>query len=213
MKHARKTIFLLLAAIFLVSTMVGCGSSQKTSSTTSLISSEQDPIPISRIGEETLQYPGENKNYKYNVYETYVAIDEYIGSEIDVTVPEAIDDLPVKVVGGFCFNKTIKNITLPEGIVVIETSAFDYCEVLESINIPENVTEIGSRAFYGCTSLKNLTIPKSVTTIGSKAFGIGDGEHGGFSPIDALIVKFYKGTAAAQYIADSAFDINFEIIG
>ncbi|MBR2860527.1 MAG: leucine-rich repeat domain-containing protein [Clostridia bacterium] len=211
MKHTKRTLSLLLALLCLFS-LAGCATPQGDSSPSYSPVASPTLEPQSRIGEETLQYPAENDEYKYNVYETYVEIQEYIGDATDVAVPVMLDELPVKVVKGFYFNKTIKNVVLPEGLVVIYNCAFDSCSSLETINIPETVTEIGYRAFYDCTSLKSLTIPKSVTEIGSHAVGIGSGTYGGYALLEGLVVKFYKGSAAAQYIADTAFNIKYEII-
>ena len=40
----------------------------------------------------------------------------------------------------------------------------------QNITIPNSVTHIGSSAFMGCTSLKKITIPISATWISDKAF-------------------------------------------
>lgn len=211
MKHIRKTLSILLAAISLVIFVTGCGDSKEKESPSPTSSSQQGKTPVSRIGEETLQYPGNNEKYEYDVYETYVEIKKYVGNEVDVTVPSTIDDLPVKVVGGFYVNNsTIEKITLPKEIVKITRCAFDGCENLKSINIPEGVTEIGDRAFFDCFSLSSLEIPKSVIKIGEFAFGIGR-KNGDFKDIDTLVVKFYKGSAAAKYIANNS-GIKYEII-
>lgn len=159
----------------------------------------------SRIGEEILQYPGKTEEYKYNVFETYIEIEEYIGSDTDIIVPDTIEDLPVKVVGGFYLNDTIKTVTLPEGIVIISGYAFDNCQSLQAVNIPETVIEIGERAFNDCHALKSLTIPQSVTKIGNKAFA------GSYEDRN-LFVRFYKGSAAAEYVAENIWDIQYEII-
>lgn len=208
MKHASNLMLRLFALICLFCIISGCSSPRKGSSSTTTISQEL----VSQIGKEKLQYPASNSEYKYNVYETYVEIDDYLGESPNVVVPKVLENLPVKVVSGFCFNNSIKNVTLPESIVVIGDCAFENCEALETINIPKNVSDIGENAFFDCTSLKSLTIPKNVTTIGENAFGIGSGEYGGYSLIDTLVIRFYKGSAAAQYVAECPFEINYEII-
>ena len=209
MKHTIKILSFFLACICLFCLLTGCSATDDSPSDDKPKKTKgPTPTPISRIGEEQLQYPAENDEFKYNVYETYVEIDEYIGEAENVIVPATIENFPVKVVGGFYFNDIIKTVTLPEGIIIIQNSAFDKCKKLESINIPESIIEIGDSAFYDCVSLKSLTIPKGVTKIGSRAFGICQG----YSLVDSFVVKFYKGSAAAAYVADSAFDIQYEII-
>ena len=59
---------------------------------------------------------------------------------------------------------------IPEGLSMIEKSAFFGCTGLTSIVIPDSVTEIGCGAFYGCTSLTSIVIPEGVTKIGRSAF-------------------------------------------
>ena len=67
--------------------------------------------------------------------------------------------------------KAIKgNVTIPQSMNAIGSSAFYDCTSLESITIGDSVTSIGGSAFSGCTSLESITIPDSVTSIGSSAF-------------------------------------------
>ena len=62
------------------------------------------------------------------------------------------------------------SITIKEGTLSINSSAFSGCVGLSSVFIPESVTSIGSYAFYNCTSLTSITIPNNVMSIGSYAF-------------------------------------------
>ena len=75
----------------------------------------------------------------------------------------------------------LQEVTLPDDVRVIGSSAFFGCAALTTVNLSQvtwinlnafyectslemlildNVTEIGREAFYGCTSLKTLKIPK-----------------------------------------------------
>lgn len=59
---------------------------------------------------------------------------------------------------------------VPNGIISIGGSAFNFCKKISSVLIPESVTNIFEMAFYLCTGLKTISIPHSVTEIGSNAF-------------------------------------------
>lgn len=68
-------------------------------------------------------------------------------------------------------NRTnLNSIILPEGISVIEDSAFENCSYLQSVTLPANLVAIGSSAFKDCGSLASITIPNGVTNIDSSAF-------------------------------------------
>lgn len=67
-----------------------------------------------------------------------------------------------------CVN--LKEITLPESLMVIDYDAFFGCSSLTKVVIPDNVFEIGKTAFWGCTSLTEATIGRSVRSIGEKCF-------------------------------------------
>ena len=59
----------------------------------------------------------------------------------------------------------LDNITLAEGLLVINDSVFRGCSSLSSIQIPSTVTEIGFHAFWNCTGLLEINIPASVVTL------------------------------------------------
>jgi hypothetical protein len=87
--------------------------------------------------------------FSYTTNDGAITITAYLGAAASVTIPAAVDDLPV---------------------TDIETNAFAYDYVLISVTIPGSVTNIGEEAFYYCTSLTSVTIPGSVTSIGANAF-------------------------------------------
>lgn len=217
MKKIKSNLWVFMLLSFLMVFIVGCGNTN-----TEFYGSEHEypeanqngfieAAPVSRIDKETLQYPGKTEEFEYTVYETYVEIDEYIGNATEVVVPEMLENLPVKVIGGFYFNERIKKVTLPSTILVINNRAFEECFGLEEINIPEAVTKIGNSAFESCISLSSLTIPQNVAEIGDNAFGISH-INSSYKKIENFTAKVYKGSAAIKYIADEAFDINYEII-
>lgn len=62
------------------------------------------------------------------------------------------------------------NVTIPDGVTIIDDEAFEYCTNLVSVTIPEGVEIIESWSFNGCTNLVSVSIPESVTIIGMEAF-------------------------------------------
>lgn len=67
--------------------------------------------------------------------------------------------------------RSVKKVTLNNGVTSIGDYAFQFCSSLNSITIPSSVTSIGEDAFYECSSLTSITIPSSVVSIGEGAFG------------------------------------------
>ena len=70
----------------------------------------------------------------------------------------------------FAYCRSLKDVTLCNGVHGIASGAFRCCTRLTSVTIPGSVTSIGDSAFYGCSELTNMTMPGSVTSIGSSAF-------------------------------------------
>lgn len=68
-------------------------------------------------------------------------------------------------------NRTnLNSIILPEGISVIEDSAFENCVNLNYISLPSTVIEIGNYAFNNCSSLVIVSLPKNIETFGHGVF-------------------------------------------
>jgi len=121
---------------------------------------------------------------------------DYLGKELQVSVPLQIDGKTVRAVGertfegckdmtgvvipngikeigDFAFNdcSSLVYISLPNTITEIAGFVFDDCISLVDILIPDSVTKIGVCSFYGCNSLQSIVLPDGVTSIGNRAFG------------------------------------------
>ena len=81
-----------------------------------------------------------------------------------------IDESTYNVGAVFVNCNAITNITIPNSVTSIGSSAFQGCTGLTSIVIPDSVTSIGDSAFLNCTGLTSIVIPDSVTNIGNDAF-------------------------------------------
>ena len=64
----------------------------------------------------------------------------------------------------------LTEVTLPDTLTRIGSSAFSYCSSLKEITLPEHLTEIGLNAFGSCTMLTDIRIPASVTSLGAQPF-------------------------------------------
>ena len=83
------------------------------------------------------------------------------------TVPKC-----VKSIGFHAFrNSYIEEVTLQEGVEVIDFGAFYGCQYLRKISMPNTLQKISEDAFWKCFSLQDIYIPKNVVYIGSGAFG------------------------------------------
>ena len=78
----------------------------------------------------------------------------------------------VKIVDDYAFSSTsLEQITMPDGLEVINSSSFSGCKSLLSIEIPQSVKEIGMFAFENCAKISSVVIPDQIKTLDSFAFG------------------------------------------
>ena len=74
----------------------------------------------------------------------------------------------------------MESVTLPKGLVSLETYTFYYCNYLTSIVIPNTVEKIEGRAIYSCSKVESITF-----------------EEGGTKPLD--IEGYYKADSSGSY--------------
>jgi len=84
-----------------------------------------------------------------------------------IIFPSSYKGMPVSEVGksAFCGCISLKEITLPEGIVRIGFNAFSACASLTRVSLPESVVEIDEYAFSACPELKEISLPSGITHI------------------------------------------------
>ncbi|MBQ4074831.1 MAG: leucine-rich repeat protein [Clostridia bacterium] len=132
--------------------------------------------------------------YAYQVlHDGTIAITQYTGTAADLVIPSVIDGWKVSAIGDQAFmnNKTIKSVSIPEGVTsigrnaftgssvqqvrlpstmrILHESAFRNAEKLQSINLPQGL-EVLSDSVFNNANLSEITIPGSVKEIGSYAF-------------------------------------------
>lgn len=96
----------------------------------------------------------------------------YIGTGVDVVIPETLDDRPVVVImnNAFAYNPTIETLVMPTTLKYIDTMAFTQCAKLRKAILNEGLLTIGDCAFGGDVMLSEINFPDSVRKIGTAAF-------------------------------------------
>ncbi len=83
-----------------------------------------------------------------------------------VSLPQSLESIYSSF--GQCTSLTA--IDIPDGVSVIDSTAFLECTSLKTVKLPNNNTSIGAFAFMGCTALESLVIPDGVSSIDFHAF-------------------------------------------
>ena len=87
----------------------------------------------------------------FNSWDDFVTLTRYIGPGGDVTIPDRINNLDIRV---------------------IADGAFSNCTALTSVAISAKVTAIGNLAFFDCPNLGTLTVSPSSTAYSSTPDGV-----------------------------------------
>lgn len=76
--------------------------------------------------------------------------------------------VPVVAIGREAFKgcEGLSLLTLPDGLLRIETEAFFGCLSLSNLIVPSSVKEIQDRAFYNCHGLINVTLGTATSSLG-----------------------------------------------
>lgn len=153
----------------------------------------ENNIPFESI--DVLDPDAEEESDFYYVHKsTYI---EIIGCKPelkgDITIPETIDDKPVREIrsAAFANNVNITGVTVPAGVSIgdkafyncseltnvtltdtriINESTFANCTKLETINLGTNIQSINKNAFDNCESLQTISAPNTLTTLREGCF-------------------------------------------
>lgn len=115
-----------------------------------------------KTAQVTWQFFNSFDNYKSLTAVTIPAAVSYEGKELSVT------EIGKQAFAGCTTG--ITSVSIPEGVVCINDSAFYACEVLADVNFPNSIERIGTQAFQFGRALKDVTFGSSLKTIGEDAF-------------------------------------------
>ena len=85
-----------------------------------------------------------------------------IGTATDtrIVIAKEYEGKPVKGIlkKAFYGNWDITHVTIPDTVISIGESAFEYCVALTEISVPDSVTAVGKRVFYRCEGMLSATV-------------------------------------------------------
>lgn len=163
-KLTRRMSFLFLITI-LISAMFFCLYATPVKAEKNSLSPSVDSVNLRQDKWIYATYIDKNKN-------RYASVTRYDGDDIEITIPDELGGVPVKVIGreAFCNNKYIISVSIPDSVTEIGKYSFSGCIGLGSVAFPSSLRKIGEGAFYGCRSLREAVFPDGTEKIGSFAF-------------------------------------------
>ncbi len=112
----------------------------------------------------------------YVVNKSNNEIMRYIGSDVDIIIPEEIDGVKINKIGDFAFeSKNIQNVKIHDAIEELGFGSFSY-NTIKSIEIPNSIKKIEGGTFTS-NKIDKLVIPKNVEYVGYLAFSANEIEH------------------------------------
>jgi hypothetical protein len=111
--------------------------------------------------------------YAYTTTNGTITITGYNGPGGSVTIPEAINGVPVSLIGNSAFAgcTSLTAVTIGNRVTSIGGSTFQNCTSLTSVTIPNSVTSLGNYAFNPCTSLTSFYFQGNAPSLGTGVFG------------------------------------------
>ena len=111
------------------------------------------------------------EDFVWEVTGDAVRITGYRGRAEELTIPDMLGGLPVRVLGRNAFNgnRHLRSLRMGSHVVVIEPHAFFYCTGLRELSLNPGLREIGAYAFHKCP-IARVLLPQSLRTLGEKSF-------------------------------------------
>lgn len=168
-----KKMLTLFVALILVLFTSSCGRNNKDR-----INDDDKKQPSSKIDKANFTDQEESDDsasqdvFLTDESEDGIRITGYKGTASEINIPESIDGKPVVGITYLAFSgkNTIKKVTIPNSVKIIEARAFWKCESLESVSLGDGVETIGEGAFCDCPKIESIIFPASVREIYANAF-------------------------------------------
>ena len=134
----------------------------------------------------------------------------YEGDDQEVIVPATINGLSVTTIQEHAFTATdVESVTVPEGVVTIDTEAFAACDFLTVIHLPSTLQTLGRGVFKGSDKLMGILFPE-----GNEKFYVEKGvlynrsEHALVCCPPGLLLKTFTVPKGTEKISYGAFYSN-----
>ncbi|MBQ1994965.1 MAG: leucine-rich repeat protein, partial [Clostridia bacterium] len=114
-------------------------------------------------GALVLEGSGDMPDYSYS----NIPWNKYSRSVRKVTVSEGITSIASHAFYNFI---NLKEVSIPQSVAKINDGAFYNCDKIIEITIQGDITSLGNEVFYSCDSLKKVIFSGTVDSIGSFAF-------------------------------------------
>lgn len=112
----------------------------------------------------------EEGNSTYDSRDNCNAVIETATNTLKIGLSSTIIPNTVTTIGGGAFEgTTLKSIVIPEGVTLIDNSAFSDCKSLETVSLPNSLERIYPLAFQN-SNISSISIPAGVKDIGENAF-------------------------------------------
>lgn len=166
----------LIGTLVAAAMMVGFVPALSGCSSTSYVQTVQDSIVYTLYDSEDSvvdkdDYYGDDGEVAMSTDGLYYVVTGYSGTVGDATIVSEIDEIPVKSIASQAFIncRSIKSLTIEEGVESAGGASFAYCTSLKSVFLPSDF-EIGYSMFAECASLTSVTLDDSIEVITNRAF-------------------------------------------
>ena len=133
--------------------------------------SSEDGILYNKSQSKLIQYPCGKSWKEYNVSNKVKIIGEsafmHCDSLRNITIP---DNVEVIEDNAFKYSLNLTDVSIANSVKSLGARAFEKCKSLKRVKLSENIDSIKEYTFSECDSLIRITIPKQTKFIGNRAF-------------------------------------------